>query len=66
VRQCRLPLLSSCLNTDAAKDMSTTENQHGELDGRPVTWLYRRAGNDQEGSFSWADRDGNVECKYSA
>lgn len=49
-----------------ATDMSTTENDHGEADGRPVTLRYQQAQHDQEGSFSWAEEDGKVACKHSA
>jgi hypothetical protein len=44
--------------------MSTTEDSHGELGGRHVEWRYQRAENDKEGSFSWAEQDGNWACKY--
>jgi hypothetical protein len=45
-------------------DMSTTENKHGQVNGRPVTWRYQRTENDQVGNFSWSERDGKVACKY--
>jgi hypothetical protein len=46
--------------------MPTTEDTHGEVDGRSVTWRYQRAENDQEGNFSWSEQDGKATCKYSA
>jgi hypothetical protein len=63
VPRCRLPLLC-CLITDITTNMSTTEDSHGEVDGHPISWRYQRTGNDQEGSFSWAEQDGNMACKY--
>ena len=60
---CRLPLLC-CLITDTTLNMSTTEDSHGEVGGRPVSWRYQRAENDKEANFSWAEQDGNGACKY--
>lgn len=42
--------------------MSSPADNQGEIDGRPVTWFYQRAENDQEGRLSWAE--GRVTCKY--
>jgi hypothetical protein len=42
--------------------MSTPTDNKGEIDGRPVTWYYQRAENDQEGRLSWAE--GRVTCEY--
>jgi len=46
--------------------MSTTERNHGEIDGRPVTWRYQRTENDQVGSFSWAEEDGKAASTETA
>jgi hypothetical protein len=44
--------------------MSTPTDNKGEIDGRPVTWYYQPAENDQDGRLSWAE--GRVTCKYVA
>jgi len=43
------------------QDSSTPVDTSGAVDGRPVTWFYKRAEVGEEGRLSWAE--GTIVCE---